>query len=190
MASGIFGRATRNLASVEATPSHRILPALRNTSQPQCRAYTQAQRPRYTQNVQCASAARNNFSTTAFRARAKTMGQLRQRNSTGPFSWKAALLFVLTGAGMMIYFRVEKARLERKRIAEMSKGVGRPKVGGPFVLKDLDGKEFTEEDLKGKYSFVSSLGDFGLTVVVIGANMVLLVVIGLLWFHSLPRYLP
>jgi protein SCO1/2 len=114
------------------------------------------------------------------------MGQLRQRNSTGPFSWKAALLFVLTGAGMMIYFRVEKARLERKRIAEMSKGVGRPKVGGPFVLKDLDGKEFTEEDLKGKYSFVSPLLDFRLTAVEIGANMVLLVVIGLLRFHSLP----
>lgn len=186
MASGILGRATRNLASIEATPSHRILPALRNTSQPQCRAYTQAQRPQYTHNVQCAFAARNNFSTTAFRSRAKTMGQLRQRNSTGPFSWKAALLFVLTGAGMMIYFRVEKARLERKRIAEMSKGVGRPKVGGPFVLKDLDGKEFTEEDLKGKYSFVSPLLDFRLTAVEIGANMVLLVVIGLLRFHSLP----
>lgn len=83
------------------------------------------------------------------------MGQMRQRHTTGPFSWKAALLFVLTGAGMMLYFRVEKARLERKRMAEMSKGVGRPKVGGPFVLKDLDGKEFTAEDLKGKYSFVS-----------------------------------
>lgn len=95
-------------------------------------------------------------------------------------------MFVLTGAGMMIYFRVEKARLERKRIAEMSKGVGRPKVGGPFVLKDLDGKEFTEEDLKGKYSFVSPLLDFRLTAVEIGANMVLLVVIGLLRFHSLP----
>ncbi|GMF68377.1 unnamed protein product [Aspergillus oryzae] len=38
----------------------------------------------------------------------------------------------------------------------MSKGVGRPKVGGPFVLKDLDGKQFTDEDLKGKYSFVGS----------------------------------
>lgn len=83
------------------------------------------------------------------------MGQLRARNSTGPFSWKAALLFVITGGGMIVYFRVEKERLERKRIAEMSKGVGRPKVGGPFTLKDLDGKEFTAEDLKGKYSFVS-----------------------------------
>lgn len=55
---------------------------------------------------------------------------------------------------MIVYFQVEKERLARKRIAEMSKGVGRPKVGGPFVLKDLEGKEVTEEALKGKYSFV------------------------------------
>ncbi|BCS22813.1 SCO family protein [Aspergillus puulaauensis] len=94
------------------------------------------------------------FSTTTSRAKARTMGQLRARNSTGPFSWKAALLFVLTGAGMIVYFRVEKERLERKRIAEMSKGVGRPKVGGPFVLRDLKGEIFTEEALKGRYSFV------------------------------------
>ncbi|KAJ5153141.1 Synthesis of cytochrome c oxidase Sco1/Sco2 [Penicillium canariense] len=154
LASGILSGATRNLFAIESAPSHRILPALRTTSRSLCRSYTQAQRPRCTQSIPNGFSVRNNFSTTAFRARAKTMGQLRQRNSTGPFSWKAALLFVLTGAGMMIYFRVEKARLERKRIAEMSKGVGRPKVGGPFVLKDLDGKEFTEEDLKGKYSFV------------------------------------
>lgn len=55
---------------------------------------------------------------------------------------------------MIVYFQVEKERLARKRIAEMSKGVGRPKVGGPFVLKDLEGKEITEEALKGKYAFV------------------------------------
>lgn len=36
----------------------------------------------------------------------------------------------------------------------MSKGYGKPKVGGPFTLKDLDGKEFTEQDLLGKYSMV------------------------------------
>lgn len=96
------------------------------------------------------------FSTTSTKS-AKTVQQMKSRQRTGPFSWKAALLFVLTGAGMIIYFRVEKARLERKRITEMSKGVGKPKVGGPFVLKDLDGKEFTDENLKGKYSFVSCL---------------------------------
>ncbi|KAL2794332.1 SCO1/SenC-domain-containing protein [Aspergillus keveii] len=94
------------------------------------------------------------FSTSPMRSKSRTMGQIRARNATGPFSWKSALLFVLTGAGMIVYFRVEKDRLERKRIAEMSKGVGKPKVGGPFVLKDLEGKVFTEDELKGRYSFV------------------------------------
>ncbi|KAJ5632795.1 hypothetical protein N7490_009134 [Penicillium lividum] len=155
LATGLFSRASRHLATIEPIRSQHILSSLRTTAQSQCRAHTQAQRPRC-MNIPTMLSARNstNFSTTAFRARGKTMGQIKQRNSTGPFSWKAALLFVLTGAGMVIYFRVEKARLERKRIAEMSKGVGKPKVGGPFVLKDLDGKEFTAEDLKGKYSFV------------------------------------
>ena len=55
---------------------------------------------------------------------------------------------------MIVYFQVEKERLARARIAEMSKGVGRPKVGGPFLLKDLEGKDVTEEELKGKFSLV------------------------------------
>lgn len=58
---------------------------------------------------------------------------------------------------MILYFQYEKARLERKRIVEMSKGYGKPKVGGPFNLRDLDGKEFTEKDLLGKYSLVGAL---------------------------------
>jgi hypothetical protein len=57
---------------------------------------------------------------------------------------------------MIAYFQYEKARLERKRIVEMSKGYGKPKVGGTFVLKDLDGNEFTEKDLLGKYSLVDT----------------------------------
>lgn len=57
---------------------------------------------------------------------------------------------------MVLYFQYEKARLERKRIVEMSKGYGKPKVGGPFNLRDLDGKDFTEKDLLGKYTLVRS----------------------------------
>jgi len=55
---------------------------------------------------------------------------------------------------MVLYFQYEKSRLERKRIVEMSKGSGKPKVGGPFSLTDLDGKTFTDADLIGKYSLV------------------------------------
>ncbi|KAI5299822.1 Cu-binding protein [Ascosphaera atra] len=80
--------------------------------------------------------------------------QLKTRNRTGPFSWRAAALFILTGGGIILYFRNEKARLERERVAQLTKGVGKPKVGGPFELKDLKGNTFTEKDLEGKYSFV------------------------------------
>jgi protein SCO1/2 len=70
---------------------------------------------------------------------------------------KSAALFIATGGAMILYFQYEKARLERKRIVEMSKGYGKPKVGGPFTLRDLNGKEFTEKDLLGKYSLVRIL---------------------------------
>ena len=57
----------------------------------------------------------------------------------------------------MFYFRNEKARLDRQRIAEATKGVGKPKVGGPFELVDQEGRTFTHGDLKGGYSLVSGL---------------------------------
>lgn len=100
------------------------------------------------------------FSTTAAHEKARTVQQLRTRAHTGPFSWKAGLLFIVTGAGMVVYFRIERARMERKKVAEMNKGIGRPKVGGPFVLMDLDGKQFTDENLRGKYSFVSLIASY------------------------------
>lgn len=49
--------------------------------------------------------------------------------------------------------------MERKRVAEATKGVGKPKVGGRFEMVDQNGKPFTEEDLKGKYALVSLILD-------------------------------
>lgn len=45
--------------------------------------------------------------------------------------------------------------MERKRIAEATKGVGKPKVGGPFELIDQHRNPFSSEDMKGKYALVS-----------------------------------
>jgi hypothetical protein len=73
-----------------------------------------------------------------------------------PFSWKAGALFVLTGAALVYYFEFEKDRMRRKRIADSAKGVGRPKVGGPFELIDQYGNTVTDKDLKGRYSLVSA----------------------------------
>ena len=55
---------------------------------------------------------------------------------------------------MIAYFRLEKARMDRQRIAEATKGVGKPKIGGQFELVDQEGRKFTDEDLKGGYSLV------------------------------------
>lgn len=57
---------------------------------------------------------------------------------------------------MYYYFQSEKDRLARKRTREASKGVGKPRIGGPFELVDQDGQKFSSEDLKGKFSLVST----------------------------------
>lgn len=72
-----------------------------------------------------------------------------------PFSLKALVLFVATAGGLTWYFEHEKERMQKKRIAEANKTVGRPKVGGSFKLVDQDGKPFTDQDMKGRYSLVS-----------------------------------
>ncbi|KAI1391956.1 SCO1 protein [Hypoxylon trugodes] len=88
------------------------------------------------------------------RYKAKTVEEARSRYRTGPFSWKAGLLFVIAGGGLMWYFEREKERMQRKRVAAATKGVGKPKVGGRFELVDQEGRVFGSEDLKGRYSLV------------------------------------
>ncbi|KAK0717176.1 cytochrome c oxidase-like protein [Lasiosphaeria miniovina] len=84
----------------------------------------------------------------------KTVEEAKSRYRSGPFSWKAGLLFVTTAAGLLWYFEREKGRMQQKRIAEAAKGVGRPRVGGPFELLDQDGNVMTEQNLRGRYSLV------------------------------------
>ena len=45
--------------------------------------------------------------------------------------------------------------MDRKRLSEASKGVGKPSVGGNFTLRDTEGREMTEKDLLGGFSLVS-----------------------------------
>jgi hypothetical protein len=84
----------------------------------------------------------------------------------------------------MWYFEYEKERMQRKRIAEATKGVGRPKVGGPFELIDQYGNKFTSEDMKGRYALV-----WGAPVSRVGLLATPLLtrrLVGLLWIQPLP----
>ncbi|KUJ13998.1 protein sco1 [Mollisia scopiformis] len=93
------------------------------------------------------------FQTTQKRTY-KTVQEQRSRYRSGPFSLLAGTLFLSSGLGLVLYFRHEKSRMERRRVAEASKGVGRPKVGGPFSLLTQEGKPFSEQEMRGRWSLV------------------------------------
>lgn len=44
--------------------------------------------------------------------------------------------------------------MARARIAEANKGIGKPLIGGPFHLTTTSGADFTDENIKGKYSLI------------------------------------
>ncbi|KAL7266246.1 Cu-binding protein [Rhizina undulata] len=95
-----------------------------------------------------------NFHSSSARNAFKTVEEAKSRYRSGPFSFKAGALFLLSGVGLAFYFRNEKAQMEQKRIAEQTKGVGKPKVGGPLELVDQNGKERRDEDFLGRYRLV------------------------------------
>ncbi|RDL36105.1 Thioredoxin-like protein [Venustampulla echinocandica] len=148
------------------TPSRRLLSTFsqslkydKSLATPcQCRRLTTTGtsiRPRAQQShLNPASAHNKRPFSVSFPRSYKTVEEQKSRYKSGPFSWQAGILFLSAGVGLVFYFRFEKARMERKRVAEASKGVGRPKVGGPFELVDQHGKPFTDADMKGKYSLV------------------------------------
>ncbi|GAA5822113.1 hypothetical protein JCM11251_004862 [Rhodosporidiobolus azoricus] len=85
----------------------------------------------------------------------QSSAQLQNRNQAGPFTLKAGALFVATGVGLYFYFDYEKKKVsERKRQENAAARIGRPKIGGPFVLTDQNGNEFSDKDLVGKWSMV------------------------------------
>ncbi|KAI0897612.1 SCO1 protein [Annulohypoxylon nitens] len=133
----------------------------------QCRCFlsTKVTSPslRRSTTQQCAANSRNSASTPSFLPRTaeqrryktfKTVEEAKSRYRTGPFSWKAGVLFVITGGLLAWYFESEKQRMQRVRIAEATKGVGKPKVGGEFELMDQEGRPFVSGDMRGKYSLI------------------------------------
>lgn len=94
------------------------------------------------------------LSTSSRRSAVRTVQQAKARARGGPFSIWGAVAFLTAGIAITFYFRNEKARLDRQRIVDASKGVGKPKIGGDFTLLDQEGKTFTDEDMKGGYTLV------------------------------------
>ncbi|CAI4058510.1 hypothetical protein N7582_001125 [Saccharomyces uvarum] len=67
---------------------------------------------------------------------------------------KAIALFLAVGGAVSYFFNREKRRIETQKEAEANRGYGKPSLGGPFHLEDMNGNEFTEKDLLGKFSIL------------------------------------
>ncbi|KAM0745658.1 SCO1 protein [Meredithblackwellia eburnea MCA 4105] len=77
------------------------------------------------------------------------------KNAIGPFTLRAGALFGITGVALYFYFQAEKQKVaERKAADTAALKVGKPKIGGPFVLTKHDGTTFSDQDLLGKWSMV------------------------------------
>ncbi|KXL43509.1 hypothetical protein M433DRAFT_5622 [Acidomyces richmondensis BFW] len=139
--------ARRAFTSITQTPKHEI--RSRSTS-----SFTNSWRAVQCQPSRISSSTNGQTFSSSSRQLYKTIQEAESRYKLGPFSWQAGLLFIVAGVGLTIYFRYEKARIARERIAQANKGIGRPLVGGPFHLVDHNGNDFTEQNMKGKYSLV------------------------------------
>ncbi|KTW28660.1 uncharacterized protein T551_02510 [Pneumocystis jirovecii RU7] len=79
---------------------------------------------------------------------------LRNKERIGPFTWKSGALFVITGAGLVWYFKNEKEKMLQRRHANQNKSIGKAKIGGPFELIDHEGRNVTNSDFLGKYILI------------------------------------
>ncbi|KAL1856269.1 Cu-binding protein [Diaporthe australafricana] len=140
-------------------PSRALLKAFQETQIPsrQCRRFLSSSQASFTRRPALASTLdqpSRHQPLVQKRFKYKSVDEAKSRYQIGPFSLKALLLFVVTAGGLTWYFEHEKERMQKKRIAEANKTVGRPKVGGSFKLVDQDGKPFTDQNMKGRYSLV------------------------------------
>ena len=68
--------------------------------------------------------------------------------------WRSLLIMILGGGGIAYFFQREKKRLEVRRQEKERQGIGKPLIGGPFKLTDMNGNTFTDKDLLNKFSII------------------------------------
>lgn len=99
--------------------------------------------------------------TTQMSSNANSSGSEKSHpEARNPVSWLSLSLMLLTGAGLMFYYDLEKQR--RLNASQQtfslsntsSPGEGKATIGGPFKLTDHEGKEITDDRLKGNWTLV------------------------------------
>mmetsp|Transcript_9985 Transcript_9985/g.15074 ORF Transcript_9985/g.15074 Transcript_9985/m.15074 type:complete len:256 (+) Transcript_9985:35-802(+) len=65
-------------------------------------------------------------------------------------SWPSLGLLALLCGGTVAYFEIEKEKRKNQAVTDVT-SVGKPALGGPFVMFDQDGLPVTDASFRGKY---------------------------------------
>jgi len=68
----------------------------------------------------------------------------------GPVSWAGLVVSGAVACAVVAYYNVEKDRLQTL-VMTKQKTTGKPSLGGPWSLVDMNGKPVTDADYRGKY---------------------------------------
>ncbi|KAI8889280.1 SCO1-SenC-domain-containing protein [Backusella circina FSU 941] len=97
---------------------------------------------------------------TAGRFYSTSKQEIRAKAVVGPFTYKAAAVFLGVGAGLLLYFKSEKEKVNKMREQKeleksQTQSFGKPKLGGDYTLTRADTKgNFGSDDLKGRFSLI------------------------------------
>jgi protein SCO1/2 len=68
----------------------------------------------------------------------------------GPVSWPALGLVAITAASLVAYYKIERERRLEEAMGKIV-STGRPAIGGPWTLVDLNGNLVTNKQFEGKW---------------------------------------
>lgn len=74
--------------------------------------------------------------------------------SGGPVSFASLGLMLATGTGLFYAYKQVKDQRIQQATEQETVSVGKAKVGGPFSMKNQDGKRFTDRDLHGEFALL------------------------------------
>jgi protein SCO1/2 len=94
-------------------------------------------------------------STTNF-GRSRFLSKLEEGKDSrtrGPVTFFSLGLAVVTAGGIVAFYNIEKDR-KTKALAKNVKSVGKPALGGPWVLVDQDGIPRTDASYRGNFAIL------------------------------------
>lgn len=73
---------------------------------------------------------------------------------TSPVGWKGLGTCLLLGGSGAFYVHLEREKVKIATEKKNTKAAGAAAIGGPFKMHDLEGKEFTEQNLLGQWTLL------------------------------------